>query len=411
MAPTPRTDHTTTRPHADPVAPVAPVASAATSTTVARATVAIRVMVIASLRSSPSANPGLLAGALAAARAVNASQAAAGRTIQVVACDTGGTAAGARACANEAVFRSVLAVVGYVPGPGSDDVVATLQAAGIVLLGGVLGTGADRASPVSFPFDSGPIVADLACPTVLRLAGAATVSLVRGDGVAGDFTHSVVVRGVASAKVTLAADDIVVTPTTSDIGPSLQAALASKSDGVIVDLPEQQTVEFVRAAHGARARFKTCTAQGAIDDATLAAMGPTVTDYYATGVAAPLVPSVLADAAQYATEMDAELAAGTRSAEASLRSVDSFRAWTAVHVFAQLVRAVPGAVTARAVQAAVSAAAAVPTGPFGVLNFAQPGVLAPAARNLRAYQLLWDPTKAAWTMARPDPFDASGVLR
>lgn len=144
--------------------------------------------------------PEVLPAARAAAGAINADGGVKGHRIEIVDCDTHGTAAGAQDCARRAVSEKVSAVVGAV-GPGAEAYLPILTEAGIPTVANLADSRIEATDPLSFPLHATAL--DLVgLAATLQAEGATSVQLLGPD--TRDFKETLeVARGLLPAGVAL----------------------------------------------------------------------------------------------------------------------------------------------------------------------------------------------------------------
>jgi ABC-type branched-subunit amino acid transport system substrate-binding protein len=140
--------------------------------------------------------PGMPAMALAYARWVNANGGLGGRPLKVITCNDHNDTVGAGECAQRAVDKQVVAVVGSYSQHGR-SFLAPLEGAGIPYIGGYGVTDDEFTSPLSYPVNGGQ-------PALMAGLGrqlaktCSRVSLVRPDTVAGDELPALFNAGLAA---------------------------------------------------------------------------------------------------------------------------------------------------------------------------------------------------------------------
>lgn len=129
--------------------------------------------------------PGMTELAEAIGRGINDQGGLDGHKVKVLTCNEHNTAAGATACANQAVAAGAVAVVGSYSQFG-DDFMPTLESAGIPYLGGYGLSAPEFTSPVSYPVAGGMPALIAGSGRQLAAAGCRSVSLIRPDTPDGD---------------------------------------------------------------------------------------------------------------------------------------------------------------------------------------------------------------------------------
>jgi ABC-type branched-subunit amino acid transport system substrate-binding protein len=171
-----------------------------------------------------TSNPEFPAGAQAAAAAVNAAGGIDGRPIDVIVCSDELSADTARQCAQDAVDKGVVAVVGLQT-TNEVTILPILEAAGIPAIGVSPFTEVGLTSPVSFPDTSGFVGQTLGMGLQLAEAGATTVSAVVPGGLGGIATEVGDAVGLGATSAGAEYAGLVQIPAKSaDLSPTIAAA-------------------------------------------------------------------------------------------------------------------------------------------------------------------------------------------
>ena len=160
----------------------------------------VTVMTWAPEEGTVGSQAGMPALATAIAEDFNATGGIGGRRLQVLTCDEHNTSDGAVACANEAVARGVVAVVGSYSQFGS-DFMPLLEAAGIPYLGG-FGLSAEEFNGIySYPVNGGYRTLLAGNGEQLVKAGCRRVAVVRPQSTIGDVMLGSLRAGLATGQV------------------------------------------------------------------------------------------------------------------------------------------------------------------------------------------------------------------
>ncbi len=167
--------------------------------------------------------PGMPAMAEAYGRWINEQGGINGHELRVLTCNEGNSAAGAAACAREAVREGAVAVVGSYSQHGR-AFMAILEAANIPYIGGYGLSDEEFTSHLSYPVNGGQIA--LLAGNGMQLADSCErVSLVRPDTVAGDALPPLLNSGLAQGSHQRAID----IPAADDAGEYAAVAHRSRS--------------------------------------------------------------------------------------------------------------------------------------------------------------------------------------
>lgn len=206
------------------------------------------------LTAGPYTNPagatvaGAGAGVEAHAAVLNAEGGIGGRPIQVIVCDTQLDPVRELDCVREAIAEDVAAVVGFGPTTDAADELALLEEAGIPSIGTVVVDRASVQSAISFPTSGGAIGQVIAAPAVLEAAGTTAAGLMIPDvsGAAVAQLERIWDLGVANAGVENKSFFPIPLDST-DLSPTVAAAVSSGVDGVGVNLPGDLLLRLLQA--------------------------------------------------------------------------------------------------------------------------------------------------------------------
>jgi ABC-type branched-subunit amino acid transport system substrate-binding protein len=149
-------------------------------------------------------------------------------------------------------------------------------------------------------------------------------------GAAGQLAKAAEASEVGAAYIPSAA---------TDFTPYVQEAMQSKADVVFPGLPPTLAIPFLLASRQAGARYTIMAASGEFTPAVIALMGgPNAATENEIGFAALPPPSAgdrFPAIRTFASDMDAELAAGDEAAAADQRNGGSLAAWLCVQIIAR----------------------------------------------------------------------------
>jgi ABC-type branched-subunit amino acid transport system substrate-binding protein len=273
----------------------------------------------------------------ASARDVNAHGGIRGRRLDIEICDDRNDPNRAQACARRLVSHHVIATAAnvsefsMVEGPILDE-------AGIAQVGGEAINPEDSTLPTAFPLDGGIFVQMAGGMVGMRRRGLHTLQVVTLDSPSGRTLAQLAGLLAHGAEIDLAAPSFL--PAAAfDPTPYVQAAMQSKADVVFPGLPPTMTMPFLMASRQAGAKYLVMLPEGEFTPAQLARMGgrDAITENSIEFAALPPLSADDRFAAlrTFASDMDAELAAGDRDAAAAFRSSGSLSAWLSVQIIAR----------------------------------------------------------------------------
>jgi ABC-type branched-subunit amino acid transport system substrate-binding protein len=298
----------------------------------------IKLLISVPLNSQIFTAPEMVAGAEAAAEAINKAGGVNGDPIEIVSCDEKFSPNGAADCARKAESEGVAAVVGSFDGFGSSTVWPILEAAHIPSIGYTPFVGADFTSPVGFPLDGGAVSVYAGGGMQLVKAGCKNVGVfatTEGANQGVDFYKS----GAEYAGGTSA--NFETSLLSPDWPPQVQSAISKDSDCGAFAGPPSLLPGLVQAITSSGAQFKHFqVAESTLGD-VVADLGSSVEGDLATSAFVPVTATTNSGVKKFTKEMKAHDPDATRN-------VRSEQAWASVYVFAQVAAGLPE-VTAQAV--------------------------------------------------------------
>jgi len=278
-----------------------------------------------------------VAGFEAAARDINGRGGVRGRPVEVEICDDRNDPNEAQACARQLVSDGVIAtaasisVFSMVEGPILDE-------AGIPQVGNEAINPEDSNLPTAFPLDGG-IVTQMAGGIVgIKRRGLHTMFVVTLDTPPGRTIVQLAGQLVRPAEIGMAGAAYV-PAAASDLTSYVQAAMQSRADVVFPALPPYLTLPFLMASRHAGARYLIMVPYGEFTPRDIAMMGGrdaiTENDIEFTALPPLSATDRFPAVAEFASDMDAELAAGDAGAAAELRTGGTLQAWLTVQIIAR----------------------------------------------------------------------------
>jgi len=342
----------------------------------------VKVMVIYE-KSAGAANPEIPDGVKAAAKAFNKQDGIGGRPVKVLECDTNNDPNTAAECGRTAVDEGVVALIGVLT-PHSASFMPLMEENKIPSLGVVVAGASDFTSPASFPITGGLPATAGDLPRFLADDGAESISIARIDLAAAAIipTFAETTLGLVDQAIN---QDVPVPQGAPDMSSYAQAALANGTDGIVVALTGQDSVNFVQAARQSDPDVKIAvvsTEPGAFRDA----LG---------NDAAGIIQSLA-----FLPPLSVKTPEGTRflkeTKAAGYKESSGFRlnSWVAMQVLAEVADGLPE-VTSSAIWDALNAATGIETGITPPLQWTTPADIGlPLPRIFTACQMSVKLTKS-----------------
>jgi ABC-type branched-subunit amino acid transport system substrate-binding protein len=208
-------------------------------------------------------NPEAPDGAIAAAKAIDATGGINGRPVQIIPCDTKNDPTTASGCGRAAVSDGVVAVVGSISLYG-DRFMPLLARHKIASIGLVPETAADFTSPASFPIEGGAAVNFAGLAAAVAESGATNIVLARIDIPAAAALVQFANAGLK--RFHLKIRDVPIPAGAPDMSPYAAAALKDGADGIVVTEPDQDAVNLVQAIREANPTIKISLAASSIGE-------------------------------------------------------------------------------------------------------------------------------------------------
>jgi ABC-type branched-subunit amino acid transport system substrate-binding protein len=334
-------------------------------------------------KSAGAANPEIPDGVKAAAKAFNKQDGIGGRPVKVLECDTNNDPNTAAECGRTAVDEGVVALIGVLT-PHSASFMPLMEENKIPSLGVVVAGASDFTSPASFPITGGLPATAGDLPRFLADDGAESISIARIDLAAAAIipTFAETTLGLVDQAIN---QDVPVPQGAPDMSSYAQAALANGTDGIVVALTGQDSVNFVQAARQSDPDVKIAvvsTEPGAFRDA----LG---------NDAAGIIQSLA-----FLPPLSVKTPEGTRflkeTKAAGYKESSGFRlnSWVAMQVLAEVADGLPE-VTSSAIWDALNAATGIETGITPPLQWTTPADIGlPLPRIFTACQMSVKLTKS-----------------
>lgn len=275
------------------------------------------------------ANPQIVEGAEAAARAVNNAGGIQDRPIEIVPCDNRNDPNLAAECGRQAVDEGALASVGDLT-QQSTEYLPIYEENQIAALGNSPANVASFTSPASFPISGGAVSNFAGLGRYVADAGAESIAVVRPDIGPAAIALSLVEAGTDPVGASVV-NDIAVPADAPDMASYAAAALDGGADGIVLALGSQQAINFIQAARQTDPDVVIGFVASGLDE-VIEALGAGADGLILAEFLVP--PDVETDGtAEYIQEMT----------DAGFEDVGAFRntAWLSVHVFADVAAELP----------------------------------------------------------------------
>ncbi len=324
--------------------------------------------------SGPAPLPFVLAGAKAAAQAVNAAGGVKGRPIVIKNCDDQFDPNKASECARTAKDDGVIAYAGAETTAG-DAYIPILAGAGIPTIGNIPASKSDFTSQLSFPIGSGALVELAGAGALMAKAGCTTIGSAYADSTAAKFAaQTYLTRGLAlgGKKVDV---EVPVPLTAADMSPYASAVLSKGADCVNITGPDAVADKMIVALHQAKPDLKIFEPASAFGPATLKKLGAAAEGVYmSAGIAPPSTATQVPGIKQFNTEMDASGDTTTDRNEFMINS------WATVHIVAQQL-AKTASIDSASLVTQMKAAGTIDMSPIVPFNWGTPTDLFPGLRT------------------------------
>jgi ABC-type branched-subunit amino acid transport system substrate-binding protein len=360
----------------------------------------IKLMVMGQLQATAFSFPDMEDGAKAAAAAINDAGGIGGRKIEVTACNDAGDPNQAAACARKAVTGKFTALVGGVS-LYYNNVVPTLEKAGIPLIAASPLNTASATSPISFPIESSPAQFAASGVSLVKYKGCKKVAVIYQDNATAVVSGHNVEDGVRSAGGQVV-KSVSVPDTTPDYSPVISSALDAGADSIGSALAPPANVKAV-TAHRASAKPDppVSSTVGSVPLVIVKPLGKAAEGIILTNNA--FTP----DNAVWQKARDAMTRANPKV------QIENFGclAWSAVYTFADVAKTITGDITPKSVAAAAGKQTAVKSiGYPSAVDWTKPGPISGAPRLFQTKALLYEIKNGTYSLVGKDPVDAAPAL-
>lgn len=275
------------------------------------------------------ANPQIVEGALAAARALNNAGGIQDRPLEIIPCDNHNDPNEAAECGRQAVAEGAVASVGDLT-QQSTEYLPIYEENQIAALGNSPANPASFTSPASFPITGGAVSNFAGLGRYVADAGAEAIAVVRPDIGPAAIAQTLVAAGTDPVGAEVV-NDIAVPADAPDMASYAAAALDGGADGIVLALGAQQAINFIQAAQQTDPDVVIGFVASSLDE-VIDALGAGAEGLILAEFLVP--PDVETEGtAEYVQEMT----------DAGYSEVGALRntAWLSVHVFAQVAADLP----------------------------------------------------------------------
>jgi ABC-type branched-subunit amino acid transport system substrate-binding protein len=317
----------------------------------------VNVMLLVTLNSATLNEPEAIAGAQAAAKAINGDGGIQGHPINIVTCNDQFNANQAAACARQAVSGHDLAVIPFSNFGSSFDPILTQ--ASIPSVANALSEPADYTDPTAFPINPGGTAEFMACVAELAATGHTRIAI--GDGATPIVAQ--VLDGVQKAV------SLVKTPsggaltfvgrvnwplTATDFSPYAEAVVSDKADGVVIVSTPQEDVSLASALNQqgvTEQNVALCNIQGDMPPSEMkdVSSGFEVIGAYPSASTATSFPGIR----KFQQQMAAAAGAGVANASPADYDESSLTAWLGIYAIDDVASKITGNLEAASLLAAL----------------------------------------------------------
>jgi branched-chain amino acid transport system substrate-binding protein len=348
---------------------VAATTAAPASTTAALTGDPVKIMMILSVTGQFAPDPAGVAGAQAAAAAINAAGGIKGHPVQIEPCDEADSPDKSAACGRQAVADKVVAV--YAVSNFEDKWRPAVEAAGIPMVGGEANSTGTNQSKLYFPLATGNLGLVVSDGTTCGLAGSKKPVAVVVDIAAAQFLAAFIDAGLAPFNLKTTAK-IAIPPTATDLSSFAAQAVQSGADCVALALNNEIALRYIPALAQAGYTGTVAFATPAIGPGEASSGGSDLEGVYVPLPFAPTNDTSVPGIVQFLKE------AGPDGAKGTARMVQP---WATVHVIANALSSA-SLLDGPSLATALANAGPLSFSPLPTVNFSKPPVdkIAPGLR-------------------------------
>lgn len=290
--------------------------------------------------------PEVIASVEAAAMAINERGGIAGREVEVVYCNEGDDPNQAGECAQQMVDDGVIATVSSFSRSGGQNIYDVLEPAGVAQVAPITISAVDFTNPVAFPVDAA-LLNFIGCGALFApAAGLESIGAIQFDVDASTQTITLAQLGASSVDVPFTTS-VRVPPTATDFAPAVGDVASSGAQGVVLSLPEQQSVQVIQTAAQLGDDLAFCHADTGLSPDSLSQLGDAAANVFVVGSFPTLSQrDELPELQRMFDELAAAGDAGVDDTDEELVKGSTVRAWIGMQVIEQIGNGVTGELTA-----------------------------------------------------------------
>lgn len=299
--------------------------------------------------------PEVIAAVEAATMAINERGGIGGHEVEVVYCNEGDDPNQAGECAQQMIDDGVIATVSSFSRSGGQNIYDTLEPAGVAQVAPVTISAVDFTNPVAFPVDAA-LLNFIGCGALFAPAGdLESIGAIQFDVDASTQTITLAQLGAASVDVPFTTS-VRVPPTASDFAPAVGDVADSGAEGVVLSLPEQQSVQVIQTAAQLGKELAFCHADTGLSPDSLSQLGDAADDVFVVGSFPTLGErDEIPELERMFDELAAAGDAGVDGTDEDLVKGSTLRAWIGMQVIEQIGNGIAGDLTARSFLDAINA--------------------------------------------------------
>jgi ABC-type branched-subunit amino acid transport system substrate-binding protein len=300
----------------------------------------IRLFIIIPVATPIQNYPDAIAGAQAAAQAINSRGGIKGRRIEISSCNTQSNANVAVACARQAVTERVTAVVASGSTLSALEIPILAQA-GIPTIGyHSFGNPIDWTNPYVFPLVGGTATTYMSIPFAMKKLGKKRFVIVHQD-VPSAFTNAKLVRNAARVAKLPVVGVIVMPGATTDFAPIAQRLRELNPDGVVLINSPGVSGGLIRSATSLGVRPLWSHNSGSIGEPEAAQIGAPAEGMLLGGIFPSFRDTGVAGIRRFVAEMQA---AGKAGDEVNMKPL-GVNGWLTIYGIAEVAKGIQGDLT------------------------------------------------------------------
>ena len=314
--------------------------------------------------------PEVIAAVEAAALAINERGGFAGHEVEVVYCNEGDDPNQAGECAQQMVNEGVIATVSSFSRSGGQNIYDVLEPAGVAQVAPITISAVDFTNPVAFPVDAA-LLNFIGCGALFAPAGELeSIGAIQFDVDASTQTITLAQLGATSVDVPFTTS-VRVPPTASDFAPAVGEVADSGAEGVVLSLPEQQSVQVIQTAEQLGEDVSFCHADTGVSADSLSQLGEAGDGFFAVGSFPTFSErDEIPEMQRMFDELAAAGEAGIEDTDEELVKGSTMRAWLGMQVIEQIGNTLTGDLTPQAFLDAINTGSVTVDGLLDV-DFAQ----------------------------------------